>query len=180
MKSVIVLMLVMLITLGGCASAPKVNDPSGVDVSVLRLSPDQAMMLSFVDGPNPYQVPGGVFTHPHEYIVLRFEVVAARKGQVSINSIVALGPDDASVARYDYLDDFCGYIASWNSPTVGPSIQVVKNTYLPGDSFTATLGHRTYYAVLIGKNPIPRPFQVKVDVSVDNGDPRIFTFDVTK
>jgi hypothetical protein len=180
MKPIIVLGLVALIALGGCAGAPKISDPSGVDIKVTFLPLEQAAMLSFVDGPNPYQTPGGLFTHPNDYIVLRFDVQASRKGQVSVNGATALGPDGASVARFDYIDDFCSYIAGWNSPSAGPMIQVVKNTYLPSDSFTASLGHRSYYAVLIGKTPLPKPYQVRVDVSVDNGESRIFSFDVAK
>jgi hypothetical protein len=178
-RSVIVLSIIGIIILGGCASAPRVSDPSGVDISVVRLTLDQAMMLSFTDGPNPYQAPGGLISHPDEFVVLRFVVVAAQKAEVSVDSITALNPDGGRVAKYVYIDGLSDYINSWNAFTRAQSIQVVQNTYLPGDHFQVGPGHHTYYAVLIGKNPIPRPFTVEADVSVDDGQPRNFSFNVT-
>jgi hypothetical protein len=169
------------ILLAGCVSAPKVSDPSGVDISVVRLTSDQALM-SFGAAPtdaNPYRTPGGMMMgYPHELIVLRFTVVAAKKAQISIDGITATGSDGSDVAKYYYIDDYTNYVTSWQGDLAVKKAQVVQDTYLPGDHFQAWLGHHTYYAVLVGKNPIPRPYQAKVSISVDDGTPRIFTFDV--
>ncbi len=183
MKSkVSVLLAFVAIAFGACMSAPKVTDPSGVDVDVMCLTPTQAIMTfgSAPNEPNPYRTPGGVIISPHELVVLRITIAAAHKAAISINDITASNPDGDSVAHFNEPEQFIAYIDGWKSPITAQNVQIVRNTYIPGTNFTSRTGRHSYYAVLIGKNPIPRPFQVKVDISVDNGDSRFFTFDVVK
>jgi hypothetical protein len=176
------LSLAFVIALAGCMSAPKVVDPAGVDISVVKLTRDQAVM-SYGGGslkePNPYRMPGGILMgQPHELIVLRFSMVASRNAQVFVNSITARTADGASVARYDELDEYAAYISGWKSPLTERNVQIVRDSYIPGSSFKIRPGRHTYYAVLIGKNPIPRPFKVSVDIYVDEGNSRFFDIDV--
>jgi len=183
MRSIVVASCIMLIGLAGCASSPKVSDPSGVDISVEKLTPGQALMSfgSLPRDPNPYRTQGGaIMGFPNELIVLRFTIVAAQKAMVTINSITALDSKGTSVAKYYYIDEYSSYIGTWQSAVTAQMVQKVQDTYVPGDSFTVLPGHHTYYAVLLGKNPIPRPFQVSVDASADDGQSRVFSFDVTK
>ena len=176
--------LIVLVALAftACMSAPKVADPSGVDIDVVCLTPVQALMAfgSTTDEVNPYRTPGGVIISPHEFVVLRFAITASRKAEISINDITASNPDGDSVAHFNEPEQFITYIGGWKSPVTAKNVQIVRDTYIPGTAFTSRTGRHSYYAVLIGKNPIPRPFQVKVDISVDNGESRFYTFDVVK
>jgi hypothetical protein len=182
MKSSVVATLFALLVLVCCASAPRIIDPSGVDVSVSRLTPDQALMSFSATpaDPNPYRTPGGLLMgYPNELVVLRFDISAATQSPVAINAITATGNDDSRVARYFYIDEYAKYIAGWQLPVSVRNGEIVKETYLPGDRFVVRQGKRSYYAVLVGKNPIPRPFQVRVDLCAGNDQSRIFTFDIT-
>jgi len=166
----------------GCAGVPKVTDPSGVDINVVSLTEREVLgRFGMTTDGNPYVAPGAaVMGTPGEYIVLRFDISASHEGIFHLNRIDALGPDSKPVATAFERDGFASYAPKWtDDESLAKKLSVnVERTYLPGYDFPIRPGRRTYYAVLAGKRPLPRPFVVTVSVSIDSGTARDFAFQV--
>ena len=180
MKSSALFTLVGVLLLAGCAGLPKTKDLSGVDVGVALVSQREALGTfgTRMDA-NPYLAPGGgIMGHAAEYVVVRFDIAAARDATFHVNEISAKAPNGASVAQLFAEDDFASYVARWtDDESLAKKLSVnVQRTYLPGYDFSISPGRRTYYVVLAGAKPLPRPFAVMVNVAIDSDAARVFTF----
>jgi len=128
-------------------------------------------------------MPGGLLMgYPHEFVVLKIAINAISQTDIMVDQIAAIGTDGKPVARYYDLPEFCDYLSGWASLSkiLPQNLEIAKDTYLPGPDFQTRKGQRTYYAVLIGKNPLPRPFTIKVSLGFNNAPERQFSIDVTR
>jgi len=172
--------------LSGCAGVPKVVDPSGVDLSLSRLTERQMLALYGAgtdDDPNPYVTPGSLLSSSDaEYIVLRLDVVAARRALISLNEVTARDDSGKQLATLYTWPDFKAWLKSWSMDDKVLNIEYVKaeSSYIPGMDFQVGVGRRSYYLVLIGKRPIPKPCTVLGSFSIDSDTTKNFTVEVPK
>ncbi|HTP59731.1 MAG TPA: hypothetical protein VMM82_12495, partial [Spirochaetia bacterium] len=105
----VALLLILPFILAECQSVPKVQDPSGVSVSVVALTDDQVMMY-YGQGapfePDPYIAPGGIFSSRVTYVVLRVEIDSRRNAFVMLNDAAAKDATGSVVARVSSKRDF--------------------------------------------------------------------------
>ncbi len=172
--------------LAGCATVPKVTDPSGVDISVkaMNLYSVRTYYGTNATGDyNPFIPFGGLITRQDkDYVVLRIHIAAARDAVVSVNRILAEDASGARVAEWYTWPRFKRYIESWQygGRQQQQLVDRAMRAYLPSNTVKVGPGTRNYVVVLIGNRPMPSPVTVVANISVDGGAPRIFRFEAEK
>jgi hypothetical protein len=165
--------LVLLFALVGCASSPPITSSS----ASLSFASPQELRASYGYNylTNPYLEPVSLLRgKKNEFIVLKIDLELAVPARVKFYAS-ALSPDGKEVAELKNIELFQLY---WDMQAEGegsgrraPNLQ---RSYLPGFEFTARKGRNTYYAVLIGANPIPRPATVSAELNVVGLDSIVF------
>jgi hypothetical protein len=168
----------------GCASAPKVVDPNGVDVSLRFVTEAETTTRWDTEGQgmNPYMTPSSMFSiNNDQFYVVEMTIAAARSAKVEVYAIKALDAEGAQIARFFDWTDFAAYIQSWKQDDQGGLSMARKAnaTYLKSLSFDMQPGRRSYIAVLIGKKPLVGKFRVEALVGVDE-DTRKIAIEVGK
>jgi hypothetical protein len=165
--------------LAGCATLPKVSDPSGIDVSVTGLSDQKVMIYYGQGGPNQpdpyiasYQLLGG---SNDAYVVIRIELASLRKASVTLNDAVATDSSGNVVAR---LSSKRGFLGLLRQKSADEQLQtqlgvIVERTYFPDGGVEIGPGTRSYAAVLVGKPQLPTPLTVTGRMTVEDA-PRSF------
>jgi hypothetical protein len=182
MKSTLgALCCVFAVVLAGCSTLPKVQDPSGVDVSVTALT-DQKVQIYYGQGgpfePDPYLPSGQLLTSSDPFIVLRIELASLRKAFVSLDGAEAKDSSGTVVARLSRVPDFMDLLRrqSTDEQLLNQLTIKVQRTYFPDKGVQIDPGNRSFAVVLVGKAPLPTPLTVTAQLSVDTGTPRIFQF----
>lgn len=174
-KSFLPLLVVVLISLWGCASIPPISDPSGVDVAANILSDEEIRIAYGLDDQtNPFMTPRGVLVpKTNEFIVLKLKVRAAKPASFTLVSLRAITAEGTAVARFYDVREFCDFWKAWSSDEqlAAQKVASVKKHYLDGWSYTVR-GSSERTLTLVGKMPIPRPFSVEMIYYIDGGPAR--------
>lgn len=180
--SVAALSCLAALVLVGCATLPRVQDHSGVDVSVTGLT-DQRVMIDYGQGfpfePDPYIPPNQLLAGSHDaYVVLRIEVASIRKSFVRLDGAAATDSSGTVVARLFSKREFLNLLARQNTDEqlITQLGVMVERTYFPDGGLETGPGSRRYAVVLVGKSPLATPLTVNAQVTVDTGSPRAFQF----
>ena len=181
MKSTIgALCCVIVVLLVGCSTLPKVQDPSGIDVSVIGLT-DQKVQIYYGQGapfdPDPYLASGQVLTPGTPFLVLRIEIASLRKGLVSLDNAEVKDSSGAVVARLSSKEDVLAMLGrqSTDEQLLRQLTVKVERTYFPGGGAHIEPGTRSFAVVLAGKTQLLTPLTVTAQLSVE-GAPRAFQF----
>ena len=168
------------VLLAGCSTLPKVQDPSGVDVSVTGLT-DQKVQIYYGQGgpfePDPYLSSGQLLTSGNPFLVLRIEIASLRRAFVSLDSAQAQDSSGAVVARLSSEGDFIEMLGrqSTDEQLLRQLGVKVERTYFPARGARVEPGKRSFAVVLAAKTQLPTPLTVTAQLSVD-GTPRAFQF----
>jgi len=177
------LCLSAIVALSSCVSAPRVSDPSGVDINV-ALVPENYLLQMYGSGPNdgnPYRTPGSMITgKPHEFVRLGITIASTRKATIYVDGIVAKNAAGEEGARFYPKSEFSDYTAQWSNKMRARAQEIIQDTYVPDSGFVVSPGKVTYYAVLIGKKELPRPLTVTASVGVDTDSPRQLVVEVAE
>jgi len=173
------------VLLAGCSTLPRVQDPSGVDVSVTGLT-DQKVMMYYGQGdtsqPDPY-LPSGqlLVTSSNPFMVLRIELASIRKAFVTLDDAEAKDSTGTVVARLSSKPDFLDLLRrqSTDEQLLAQLGVKVERTYFPGGGVRIDPGRRSFAVVLMGKTQFPTPLTVTAQLSVE-GTPRLFEFQWSK
>jgi hypothetical protein len=165
MKTAYVFLAVLCAALAGCASVPKVADPSGVDLSIHSVSESEATLrfgANESDG-NPYLTPGGILQiNKDQYVLVELKINADKPAHLEIYSIVARDAEGKEIAHFFEWNDFVAYIDDWKIDSRSGDMQraAASRNYLKSTSLDLKPGSRSYMAVLIGKKPMPKKFTI--------------------
>jgi hypothetical protein len=170
------------VLLAGCSTLPRVQDPSGVDVSVIGLT-DQKVMMYYGQGgpfdPDPYLSSGQLLTTSgnNPFVVLRIQLASIRKAFVTFDDAEAKDSSGAVVARLSSKKDFLDLLGrqSADEQLLAQLGVKVERTYFPGGGLRMDPGSRSFAVVLMGKTLFPTPLTVTAQLSVE-GTPRVFQF----
>ena len=172
MKKALPICALISLILAGCASVPKVSNPSGVDVSLRALSEVQVeQRFGSIDGYDPYITPSTIVNaNPDQYIVVELTIAAAKEARISVFSLVAKDADGRKFAHFFQWDDFAAYLDGWKEDAHAGQMLTAKaaRDYLRNTDFDMKPGRRSYMAVLIGKKPLPKDFTIEVMYGVDD------------
>lgn len=171
---------VIAVLLAGCSTLPRVQDPSGVDVSVTGLT-DQKVMIYYGQGgpfePDPYLTSGQLLTSSNPFIALRIEIASLRKAYVTLDDAEAKDSSGAVVARLSGKSDFLDLLRrqSADEQLLNQLDIKVERTYFPDRGVRIDPGDRSFAVVLVGKTQLPTPLTVTAQLSVE-GTLRVFQF----
>lgn len=171
------LVLVLALALSACVSAPP---PTEVAISARLL--DKAALKSAYGskaGENPYIEPVGlVMGQREEFAVVELKVSLPAKATVSLSAQLD-GPEGPG-AELKYRDDFHAYWSIYEDmPGTTLRSSKIDAVCLPSGQFESKAGTRAYYLVFVGKNPIPRPAEISVQVVVKGQPMKAFILPLT-
>ncbi len=160
----------------GCASTPQADPNAPPEVKV-RLVPERDLArhgVSFTE--DPLVVPLQFLSVKQEFVVVSIYLSLPRATRVTIDADVKAENGDIVAKLYslDEMRDFWSNRSHTNDPALPRRLQVLDKWYAPSFNFTARKGHREYYVVCVGKNPIHRPSDAEVFVSLDEGELQSF------
>jgi len=134
---------------------------------------------SFVE--NPYLEPRTLIRGKlNEFYIVKLSLNLPETSRVSI--IAEAKKLDGSEAAKAY--DQNTFIEFWDANTTvestsGSEIQKknssITRSCIPAFSFTASAGQTEFLIPLVGKNPIPRPAKIYIQVSAGSGEPCVYT-----
>lgn len=127
---------------------------------------------------NPYMPAVPFFSRSREeFVVVRLDLYVPDNMTLSVTARVR-SPDDVDLAKQEDLDGMRSYwdlYRGTDARQVQKRLSALQRSYLPSNPFELRAGSRTYYLVLSGKNPIPRPAIVNVLVAL-GGEIKAFEF----
>lgn len=169
------------ILLSACTSAPKYR----TDLPPVRISRATAENIGRYGAgfaTNPYLEPRTTIRGKlNEFFIAKVELNLPAKASVSI--IAEMKSADGSAAAKAYARD--GFIAFWDSVTSGEpdndyktekKITNISRSCVPYFEFREGAGQTTYFIPFVGKNPIPRPATVYIQVTAGQAEPCVYTF----
>lgn len=166
--------------LAGCASLPS-YDANNPRVSLSKASDKELLFFgnSYVE--NPYLEPRTLIRGKlNEFYIVKLSLNLPEAARVSV--IAEAKKLDGSEAAKVY--DQNTFIEFWDANTTvestsGSEIQKknssITRSCIPAFSFTASAGQTEYFIPFVGKNPIPRPAKIYVQVSTGSGEPAVYT-----
>jgi hypothetical protein len=170
--------------LAGCSSSPKANPDAKPEVQV-RLAPDRDLAhhgVAFSDDPFnlPYQVFSQMLGSKKEFVVMAIDLVLPESSHLVIDGDIVDANGQAVAKLYTTEDMQAFWKASLSSdePTLATRLRTIDRYYAPSLDFTARKGHREYYVACVGTSPIPRPSTAEIFITLGDGAPQSFYFDL--
>ena len=168
------------ILLAGCASLPAYDtDKPRLSLSKANEKELLAYGNSFVE--NPYLEPRTLIRGKlNEFHIVKLSLNLPEATRISI--IAEAKKLDGSEAAKVY--DQNTFAEFWDANTTvestsGSEIQKknssISRSCIPAFSFTANAGQSEFYIPFVGRNPIPRPAKIYVQVSTGSGEPCVYT-----
>jgi hypothetical protein len=176
----------LVVFFAACASTPPVvKDPSGVDISLAQLTPGDIRIRypGTNNVPSPYLDPQGNFNaKKFAFIVIDIGMTADRKAVVSLDSLVATGPDGSQIARFYDIGEYSDVMAGWQTDQGATRLirAAIARSYLPSLDVPVHPGYQHYIAVLVSKYPVPLPYTVNATVNVGSYPAKIVSLVIDK
>ena len=173
--------ILMLVT--SCASSPSSVSSEGAPAVSVRLLSGEEIKSAFGKNyeTNPYMPYKGLISGAkEEFIVLKVEVPMTQNGAVSV-FCSALGPDGKEVATQRDIREMENYwypIGGKTEVNIEKRISMLRRSYMRSNPYAAKAGKSSFIVVLIGKNPLPRPAKVEVQVMAAGLESASFSFDL--
>lgn len=178
---ILFIVCVVVAFLSACTSAPKYRADLP-PVKIGRATAEDIGRFGESFTTNPYLEPRTTIRGKlNEFFVAKINLNLSAKTAISI--IAEMKAADGSVAaKACARDDFLFY---WDSITSGePSndyktqkkITNISRSCVPYFEFREGAGQTTYFIPFVGKNPIPRPATVYIQVTAGQAEPCVYTF----
>ena len=161
----------------GCASTPLPQSPTATAQVLTRT---EVSYIGATRDTNPY-IPQSRLVHgsPDEFVVVKLQLAMPEKILVTLGGSV----QDANGTEVATLQSYQDMVSYWTDPTeqlpfrtIQARSDTLQRWYPPSLSFEANRGRVEYDVVFKGRNPIPRPATVTVDVSFGDSAPQEFSF----
>lgn len=179
----LIVLLCGAILITSCATTPAFN-ANKPPVSISQATQTELRQFGPNSDTNPFIEPRTLVRGKlNEFYLVRLELNLVSESPVSILA-EAKGLDGTETAK---ALDMYAFEAYWDSVTyrepdndakIQSRITNIKRSCIPGFSFTVKAGQSIYYIPFVGKNPIPRPSRIYVQVTVGNAEPLIYTADL--
>jgi hypothetical protein len=170
--------IIVLSMFFGCATAPA-YDPARPILEISQASGEFLKGFGRINE-NPYLEPKSLLRGKlNEFFVVRMDFNLPEASRIAI--IAEAFSDDGKEAARAY--DLYSFIEFWDYNTIrdddNDSLRQRKITYIersciPSMQFNQRAGKNTLLVPFVGKNPIPRPATIYVQVAIGGGEPFIF------
>jgi hypothetical protein len=171
-------MIAAICLASSCASSPSVTVP---EASVRFVSvPELKSAFGYSFDINPYLEPSSLIRGKlSEFIVLRVDLSLPKPTKVSAVAQL-VGQDGNTLESSASLDKMTFFWSMWETSDTeaGKRLTSLERSYVPAPEFTARAGKSSYYLVIVGKYPFPRPAKVFATVLVEGLDQVAFEEDL--
>jgi len=173
--------LSMLVLVSSCATAKNSFDPSLPEVSLYKATESDIRQYGKNFSENPYMEPRTLVRGKlNEFFIVRVYFNLPADTMVAILA-TATSPSGEEVARvYDIqgLKDFWWAltITDNDSGLYDRNLTAIERSCIPSFDFKQRSGKRSLFIPFIGKNPIPRPATLSVQVVLDSGTTGQYSF----
>jgi hypothetical protein len=139
----------------------------------LRLVSADEIIRSYGPSPNsnPYLSPSSlVLGKPNEFVVMEVRFRAGMMGKAHFDAVLATaGTTDAVLMTKEAMVDFW---TLWQNGEQNMSrrFAIIESSYMRSQDFSLVNAPR-FWAVIRGKNPLPRPAEIKATISIDGKEP---------
>jgi len=152
------------------------------EASVFSLT-DRVNILKVIGNPstNPYIEPSTVLRGKlDEFYIVKIDFNLEKASRIDIVARMDLANGSPAAYPYDreqflaYWEGFASHDLIEDNVEYVKKMNAIRNTCFPSYSFIQKSGRSILYLPFIGKNPIPRPAKVYVQVYMENG--KLFEF----
>lgn len=175
----------IMLALVGCKTSPKIKADAPV-VLIEKASIEEIRKYGPTYESNPYLEPRTLIRGKlNEFFVVKVSLNLATKSRVTVICDMK-APDGSTAGKAYSKDDFRAFwqqviVQDQKSEDYKTKITTIGRSCIPSFDFTEGAGLTTYYLPFVGKNPMPRPSKVYVQVSVSGqGEPYVFTYDLVE
>jgi len=166
-----------------CASVPT-YDSSKPPVSLTQATYQDVRKFGNNNDVNPYFEPSSLIRGKlNEFFIVKLSFNLPKEAEVSIiaDATQADGQEAAKVyTLYDFIDFWD--INTTRQPDNDAKIQLrktnIERSCVPALQFKQGAGQNVLFLPFIGKNPIPRPAKMYVQVEVAGTEPAVFSYDL--
>jgi hypothetical protein len=161
-----------------CASSPKM-DPNALPEIQVRLAPERDLAhrgVSFTV--DPLVPPLRLFEKSDEFVSFAIEIRSPKPIHVAFDGDVKSENGELVARLYtaDELRDYWKARTTRGDKNLNGRLEVINRYYAPSLSFDVRSGNHEYYLVCVGKNPLPRPAEAELFVSIGDEAPQSFFF----
>ncbi len=167
----------------GCASAPAF-DASKPLVSLSQATYQDLKKFGNNNDVNPYFEPSSLIRGKlNEFFIVKLSFNLPKEAEVSIIAD-AVQPDGQEAAKVYTLYNFIDFwdVNTSREPNNDAKIQMrktnIERSCVPSLQFKQGAGQNVLLLPFVGKNPIPRPAKIYVQVEVAGAEPAVFTYDM--
>lgn len=176
----IVLLSLLVLTFQACAHIPE-YDSSYPQVAISAGDSQSLLQFGKDYSTNPFLEPRSLLRGKlNEFYIIRIHFNLQEESRVSILAEMS-SKDGSSVASpyyRDYLKEYWEIYAERGAASANMAASTKRNVidnYVPVSSvFIQKAGQTDLYLPMIGPNPIPRPANIYIQVSVNRGEPVLF------
>lgn len=178
-RSMIIAVTFALLALGSCATVAVYN-PSDPSVTIARATPAEIANFGPSFETNPYMEPRTILRGKlNEFVVIKVALNLQKDSRISIIADASTAADPSVAIANDKvaLTDYWNFLSGGEAetPKARKRLSTIDITCIPSLNFTQKAGKSTYYIPFVGKNPIPRPAKIYVQVSAGSGEPAVYT-----
>lgn len=169
-----------ILLLFSCATRPSF-DASLPLISIEKINAADLSKFGSSFETNPYLEPKTLLRGKlNEFFVVKISFNLQEDSEVLITA-EAIGKDgnDTATAYDSYaLKDFWEFAANFetDNPKFQKKMLALEKTCIPGYSFNQKAGKTEYYMPFVGKNPLPRPTSIYVQVALASGESSNYDF----
>ncbi len=169
-----------MVFLASCATVPEYN-PSLPQVIMARAESADFSRYGQSFESNPYLEPKTLLRGKlNEFFIVKLSLNLREESRIAIIA-EAFAPDGTKVANsydQDGFKDFWTFAGGSNAEgkNFNKQMNTIAQTCVPSMQFIQKAGQRTMFLPMVGKNPIPRPATIYIQVSTGSGEPTIFEY----
>ena len=175
----------LIFILMSCVSNRAKNESVSQALSIKKIEHNEILNIAPLIV-NPYIEPASIIRGKlYEFMIIQLDITLPTEENISVIGELKLMSDNKTVANPYYREQFIEfYNNQFQHDTYAENkyntkmLNIISDTCLPSSNFTQKPGAKRYYLPFIGKNPIPRPSQIYVQVTVGNSEPVIYTVDL--
>lgn len=179
-KSCFLIALLSMVFLASCSTVPEYN-PSQPQVIIARAESGDFSRYGQSFESNPYLEPKTLLRGKlNEFFVAKLSFNLQQDSRITIIA-EAKAPDGTNVATAydrDGFSEFWTFVSGGNTEdkNFNKKMNTIIQTCIPSMQFIQKAGQSTMYLPIVGKNPIPRPATIYIQVSNGSGEPTVFEY----
>ncbi|HWR12715.1 MAG TPA: hypothetical protein VN445_12900 [Rectinemataceae bacterium] len=172
--------MLSLVFLASCATLSEYN-PALPKVIIAKAEPGDFSRYGQSYESNPYLEPKTLLRGKlNEFFIAKLSFNLREESRISIiaDAIALDGTKAATAYDQDGFRDYWTFVSgdSTEGKNFSKKMNTIAQTCVYSMQFTQKAGQNTMFLPMVGKNPIPRPATIYIQVSTGSGEPAVFKY----